>query len=316
MTTQTGISPFQAIPGTMLSALALYSDKITLTASGQGITLDPQKMQNPASRSMLIDEVRFIAEGNVSTIEYGSFLYARFRINRQALTRDYTPVWTLGKIHNFSQGRNSRRVYVYRPPVPIYVPKYSNLQCDLMVDPTAWATNSGNGSFTFSVVYVGRQIEDNRFQPPQEVDVPWVATFVPPVFTPGVQSPTYKSTANDLSAPFREDLHVSSMIGRILYGFGDSFITYPAIVNQLTTIKIMSPTGAIVTRDPTPFGHLFDSITREWGMNTTLSGNSYLIASVTSDQRQLVAFGPPDTNSMLHLTMHGYRTVSLHDYMG
>lgn len=305
-------------PHSMLSAINLFSGTVTLSASGAQATLDPRLMQNPGSKAMLIDEIRFVnlnAAGNRNN-EYGAYLFTRLRINRQNVTNGYVPVWTLSNQFDLSQNQNNhsngtRSTYIYRPPRPIYVPKYTNLLCDLRIDPVAVAANSPSIAAAFGVSYVGRQIDDVNLPAPSTVDVPWTTSFLPAPFPASVQTAPIRSTANDLCCPFREPVHVSSLISRTaVTGCVDAFFTDPYIVNKYITYRMSNPQGAIITRDPTPIGHSFDAITREWKMDTTIDQKSYFIMAIGADLRG-INVGSPYTN----VALHGYRTVSLREYM-
>jgi len=300
-----------------LSSVLLTSPLVQLFGAGAQKTLDPNIMQNPARKAMYIDEVRFIPRDN---IEYGAFVYVRLRINRQNITADFVPVWlssaaaNISIASNYSQEYNrNKNTYIYRPPKPIYVPQYTNLQCDLIVDPTANSVISGGPlNAQFYVVYAGRQIDDVTMPPPATVDVPWIAKYIPPTWTEGALSAPAQSTANDLVNPFNRPLHVSSMMSRTLYDTGDAVFTGPILIQDLITMKMSNSKSAIITRDPTPIGHIFDMFSREAIMNTSLDPNTYFIATLQADLRDVDNGG---LSALTSIAMHGYRTVTLAEYM-
>jgi len=299
-----------------LSAIALYSNPImTLSAAGRQITLDPNLMQNPARKAMYIDEVRFLrVHATYMDEAFGAYIYARLRINRQNITADYIPVWALAPSANVQINDDvNANAYVYRPPKPIYVPQYTNLQCDLIVNPTAYGvtTSVNKGKSVFAVIYVGRQIDDVNMPPPATVDVPWAAKYISPVWLQGDLSEPAQSTANDLVNPFGEPLHVSSMISRTLYQNTDACLGGPILIQDLITMKMSNSKAGIITRDPTPIGHIFDMFSREALMNTTLESNTYFIATLQADMRDVSQPG----NALTSIAMHGYRTVTLAEYM-
>lgn len=310
-------------PGTSpkLSAIALTSDQISLSTGVGGTTyttLDPYKMQNPAHKAMLIDEVRFIPLGGSATWQtvFGGVVFARLRVNRQNITNDFTPIWVLGGIRNAPAFANlgqaidrNNQYFVYRPSRPIYVPQYTNLQCDLTLDPVASGI-SGITAANFQVIYVGRQFDDINDAPgPHDtVDAPWVARWIPPSFASGALTTGVRSTANDLSSPFAQDTKVQKMVGRILTDT-DAFWDDPSLPLSLVTITMANISGAIITRDPTPYGMLFDGITREMQLDTTVDRTSYFIATLNADLRN---YGD---SIAVHTALHGYRTVTFAEYM-
>jgi len=299
-----------------LSAIALYSGPITtLTAAGKQITLDPNLMQNPARKAMYIDEIRFLRlHDQYVNEEFGSYTYARLRVNRQNITADFVPIWSLCPSANIQINDNvNAAAYVYRPAKPIYVPQYTNLQCDLIVDPTAFGvcTSVNKGKVVFAVVYVGRQIDDVTMPPPANVDVPWAAKYISPTWITGALSAPAQSTANDLVNPFTQPLQISSMLSRTLYETGDAVITAPVLIQDLITLKMSNNKAAIITRDPTPIGHIFDMFSREVKLNSTLSPSMYFIATLQADMRDVDQAG----NALTTIALHGYRTVTLSAYM-
>jgi hypothetical protein len=298
-----------------LSSVLLSSPLVTLAGAGAQFTLDPNLMQNPARKAMYIDEVHFIPIDNV---EYGSIVKMRLRLNRQNITADFVPVWVSSAVSNISISSNfsvqyNRNIntYIYRPPKPIYVPQYTNLQCDLIVDPDAAGIITGSTTAKFYVIYAGRQIDDVTMPPPAIVEVPWVAKYISPIWTQGNQSAPAQSTANDLVNPFNRPLHVSSMISRTLYGLGDAVFSGPILIQDLITLKMSNSKSAIITRDPTPIGHIFDMFTREAKLDTTLDPNTYFIATLQADMRDVAQAG----SALTTIAMHGYRTVTLAEYM-
>lgn len=317
-----GVSP-------KLSAIALTSAPVNFTAAGQQTTLDPYKMQNPASKAMLIDEVRFIPIGTSATWEtvFGACVFARLRVNRQNVTADFVPLWVLGGTRNVAATANlglgvnrNLQTFIYRPSRPIYVPKYTNLLCDLVLDSNASAV-CGITAANFQVVYVGRQFDDVNNPPPSTVDVPWVAKWIPQTgysanpnaFQAGQLTNGIRSGANDLAAPFAQPTHVEKMIGRIMTAgsstLTDAFFFDPSLPLKSVTVTMSNVRGSIITRDPTPYGLLFDGITREMSLDCIVDNQSYFIATLNVDLRAY------SDNIAVHTAMHGYRTVSLAEYM-
>lgn len=301
----------------MYPPIALYSDPITLNFSqpGAAATLDPQKMQNPSRKAMLIDEIRFMLlgasashAGGVDAYAWAATLFTRLRVNRQNVTKGYEPIWALSKqVNNDTTATlgDRRQIYVYRPPCPIYVPQYNNLLCDFQVDPRASAVTGFNfGNLTFGVAYIGREFDAPV---PDIVSTPFVGSFLPALLPANVNTPAQRSTMNDLVSPFVEPMNVKALIGRCLFEGQDMNEANPGSFEDIT-LRIMHSNGAIVARDYIPALLMFDAINRAWEMDCTLDRNEYLIASLTGN---LLNFAD---QAMFQIAMHGYRDVPIASY--
>lgn len=304
--------------------------------SGSQVTLDSNVMQNPSRNPCWIDEVRFVF--NSSDGATIPFVAARLQVNRQMITNEFVPLWSLSKEINTlcpvgnqspfpnNQIQANQDVLVYRPPVPIYVPRGCYLKVDLTLFPPSFNYDSSDGReppilhqpTRIYCAFACRDIDPND-PIPATVSVPWVAKWLPPPF-PGQTRTRVQSTQSDLIAPFAQPLRVKSLLARALVIDNDMWKAgdaqgniIPALFDTLL-MRMRRVNGAIVVRDPTPFGQIFTGIDREWKMDTIVEANSYFLAEI---EAKLEAFDSVDFYSAVYanIAMHGYRDVSMPEYM-
>lgn len=277
----------------------LLQTQITVPAAGEMGVADPTKLENPFQGPMWLDEIRFrLPVASPSLDNNGvswSSLFCKLFLGEMPLTQGNVPISLLGKglndsIENTYTVNDSPYIFTWKLPKPLFIPARDYLKPVLYFAPF-----SGAASVVVTVCYACRPLPIGT-PTPSVLQIPWVASYVPPVQVTGVAAADRvdESQPSDLYNPWFEDLHVQRFVGRLMgvnnAGVGGSsgeengFMALASVSPDFqsglsngvgTLISAQDSQNNILIRDPTPFAHVFDFIDRAWTVNCILPSKGF-----------------------------------------
>lgn len=273
-------------------------------ASGAVLSPPQADLRNPLKEGLWIDEIRF----SVSNAQVpGGTIRARLTIGKAQISKDYVPIWNYGKELNpidviiAGGGSTVPTSYAWRLPKPLWVDPGDLLETSFM--------HTGLGS---STTVTARATYIGHYDPAQprgpKIAVPWIAQWLPTAKL-GASNYTQASGPTDLKNPFDVPLHIHRFIGRIQVNAIDAYSAGSGDVDAIerfTLLRMVDSRGKILVRDPTYWGHLFQSIDRAWTVNADVPAYAYFIAYLTQTYASLNVANTYRPS----LSMVGYREVS------
>ena len=248
----------------------LLSASVTIGQGQQLEISDPTALTNPSRNAMLLDEIRI----RVLEIQEPLLIRAQFRLGRVPLTNGFVPIGCFGK----SLLPGDATQFTWKLPRPMYIPPGEFLAAQFQYASDVVAAFP-SASPVVQVLYCGRSLASD-FPRPAEIDVPWVAAFIPPPRASGVADYIDVSTESDLVNPFDVPVKVQRFIG---FFFGSASSVKEAVgFADLTgaaymTVRAADSRGRIMVRDSTPFSHLFSHIDKSWDVNTVLEPHGFYL---------------------------------------
>lgn len=305
--------PMANVPGYRGGGIPFFAAAdVTLNAGGTAPPFDSRRLGNPYRQAMVIDEIHFqiktVATPGGDTqppagANMGGSVRARFKLGRVEVSHDFVPIWNYGTLWNDENSESfgfiegllagggsviSSRLNYYRwiLPKPLYIPAGNILQPSIsrQQDGLAFPTNVWVG-------YGCRRLGPHT--PPAELDVPYVATFLPGEIAEGSSPNTFQSSENDLVNPFLSDLKVQRFTGRVQSRTATTGVT-SAIVDDAgseVTLVMKDSYGTNIIRDFTSWNHVFDRNRRAWTFNRILKAKERYNVSLAN-----VATGASPTN--------------------
>lgn len=245
------------------------------------------------------------------------------------VTLEDTSTGTVGGVGNYVNSLGSPQAFItthstWKLPKPLYVPRGEFLVPKITYDTRFLKTltsfnPSQFDSLTIDVSFAGRSLPPN-FPVPKSIAVPWVTSFdVDLLALTAGNSDTTISNQTQLVNPFDKPMFVQRFIGRsLLHGNGEEASLYApfelgdgfpgsAAAWTMTTVRAVDSLNNILVRDPTPFGHLFQFLSRSWNVNAHLPSQGFYIMTVDRNYTSTIA-----STYLAHaISMVGYREVEL-----
>lgn len=306
----------------------LLQAQITLPSGGGEIGLaDTTRLENPFQGPMWLDEIRFRLPAPFSPVLTWASISCRLKLGNLPLTQNLVPIGLFGKVLNDS-GTAEHMVddtvllprvpdlFTWKLPKPLFIPARELLR------PTFYLqTFPGAPSQVVTVCYACRPLPVGT-PTPRRLQLPWVASFVPPMLATGSDR-TDVSTPADLYNPWDQDLHVQRFNGRFMVQGNTIFnqqgeeggnMTLASVEQDLetglvtmgTVVQAQDSFNNILVRDPTPFQHVFDMVDRAWTVNAILPPKGFY--TFTMDRLWAAYTGQPIT-ATCGISMVGWREV-------
>jgi hypothetical protein len=298
----------------------LLQAQITVPPAGEMGLADTTRLENPFQGPMWLDEIRFRLAAE-STLSWSS-LSCKLKLGDLPLTQGNVPVSLLGKALNDNADGSSAAssgggvlAFTWKLPKPLFIPARELLRPTLYFAPYSGATEK-----VVTVCYACRPLPVGT-PTPKVLQVPWVASYMPPMQQAGVASADRvdESQPSDLYNPWDQDLHVQRFVGRLMVQnrreeaglMGLASIT-PNLQAQLATnstgtlVSAQDSQNNILIRDPTPFAHVFDFVDRAWTVNCLLPPKGFYQFTV---ERLWSQYGVTSVTATVGISMVGWREV-------
>jgi len=259
-------------------------------------------------------------------------------LGQTPITKDFVPVWCLGKASNipicsgnFQSTVNGQLLmqtfatngsyqtgegdYLWEFSSPMYVP------AGMVLVPVFQHKGQISDAIRVNVVYYCRAIDPSA-PAPSKLVLPYAATWESPSTTVSpVTAASYMSTEADLANTSAQPIKLKRLTGRIASfitsitsGGSASIATAPdtlleVIAYETCTLQLYDQTGFPIINNPTKWRSVFSGATRSWEMDSSLESGAYLIATVGIKASQNQLQEQFTGNFSVQMGMIGERTI-------
>lgn len=295
---------------------------------GSTKTINTDAHRNPTNTPIAIHEIKFVSttDTRVNFVNFNAdgtsglapptssaILEATIKLGSNIITRSPTPVNLLGMrrsafIELLNAGTVSNQVFglshqTWRLDHPIYLRPGQGLEVSI------GHRNYYPAPVTARVTISGTFVKTL----PKTMQLPYVASFVPPAFTPMtgtsdslVRTSTERDLVNELDVP----LSVRRFVGRVSSTYQDNalFDVLPDFNAYLITVNMRSVSGVPTVQRDTPFENVFDAQTAAWECAHLLPPKAYWTTTLKCG-RTSANNGSKGALALPAIALHGTREV-------